>query len=95
MLEILGGIALIVLASRTAPALAARLSGQVRDPEYERRLRDVEERLNEVQERLVGLAADAHDRLLDLEERVDFTERVLQQNREQEKLEPGEPRYEH
>lgn len=95
MLEILGGIALIVLASRVAPALAMRLSGQVKDPDYERRLRDVEERLGEIQERLVGLAADAHERIMDLEERVDFTERVLHQNRDQERLEPGEPTYEH
>ena len=89
MLDIFLGIAILVLASRTAPALARRLSGQSLDGEAVRRLREMEERLEQTEERLLTLASDSHERLVDIEERVDFTERVLQQQRAQGQLPEG------
>jgi aminoglycoside N3'-acetyltransferase len=95
MFEILLGVAAIVIASKMAPAMAARMSGRVKDPDYERRFREVEERLEDVQDKVMKLSAGAHERLVEVEERIDFAERVLQQQRDVDRLEPGEPRYEH
>jgi len=89
MLEIFMGIAILVLASKTAPAIARRLSGQALDGETVRRMQDLEQRLEQTEERLLNLAADSHERLVDIEERVDFTERVLQQQRAHGQLPEG------
>ena len=89
MFELLLGIAFIVFASKTAPALARRISDQPANPNLERRLTDLEDSLEELRERLIALGSESHERLIDLEERVDFAERVLHQHREQTRLEPG------
>jgi tetrahydromethanopterin S-methyltransferase subunit G len=49
----------------------------------------MEERLVQTEERLLTLASDTHERLVDVEERVDFTERVLQQHRSKGQLPEG------
>ncbi len=90
MFEILFGVALIVLASKTAPALAAKISGDGASPEAERKLQALAERLKQTEERVMTMMADSHERLIDIEERLDFAERVLQQQRTQGKLGPGE-----
>ena len=89
MFEILLGIGFIVLASKTAPALARRISGGETPPDMDRRLVDLEDNMEELRERLMTLGSESHERMMDLEERVDFAERVLHQHREQTRLEPG------
>ncbi len=89
MFEILLGVAFIVLASKTGPALARRIGGQAATPDMERRLADLEDGTEELRERLMTLGSESHERLMELEERVDFTERVLHEQREQTRLEPG------
>jgi hypothetical protein len=88
MFEILAGIALIVFAQKTAPALARRLSGQTMDGTAARRLEDLEQRIAQNEDRLLEFSAGAHDRMMEVEERLDFAERVLQQQRQQHKLPP-------
>lgn len=89
MFEILLGIALITLASKVGPAWARRIEGQGADPEVARRLGEAEERVTQLEERLLSLAAESHERMLETEERLDFAERVLQQQREGRKLGEG------
>lgn len=84
MFEIFFGIALIVLASKVGPAMAQRIGGKANDGEVAERIRELEERLEQLDERFLQLAADNHERLVDIEERVDFAERVLQQQRTQQ-----------
>ena len=81
MFEIFFGIALIVLASKVGPAVSRRISGGAMDAGAARRLDQMEERLEQMEERVLSLASDNHERLLEVEERVDFAERVLQQQR--------------
>ena len=91
MFEILLGIAIITFASKVAPALAQRLStGGGFSPEAQRRLEDMEQRLAQTEERLLGLSAGTHERLVDVEERLDFAERVLQQHRQRDRLSPAD-----
>jgi len=87
--EILLGVGFIVLASKTAPALARRIGGQAATPDMERRLADLEDGMEEFRERLATLGSESHERLMEIEERMDFAERVLHQQREQTRLEPG------
>jgi aminoglycoside N3'-acetyltransferase len=90
MFEILFGIALIVLASKTAPALAARIGRDGAGPDTERKLQALAQRLQQTEERVMTVMADSHERLVDIEERLDFAERVLQQHRTHGKLGQGE-----
>jgi hypothetical protein len=90
MLGILLGIAFIVLASKTAPALAQRISTGAPSPDVEQRMRALEEIVEEMRERFLTLGSESHERLVDLEERMDFAERVIQQARDRTRLEPGE-----
>ncbi len=87
MFEIFFGIALIVFASKVGPAVARRV-GQGNDPGLARRLQDMEDRVTTNEERLLGLSAGTHERLLDIEERLDFAERVVQSQRHKKQL-PG------
>jgi hypothetical protein len=89
MFEIFLGIAILVVASKVAPELATRLGSQQTDGETQRRLAEMEERLVQTEERLLTLASDTHERLVDVEERVDFAERVLQQQRSKGQLPEG------
>lgn len=87
MAEILIGIAFIVLASKVGPALAHRISAGA-DSDIVRRVRDMDARLAETEDRMAALATESNERLVDLEERVDFTERVIQQQRERGQIPP-------
>ncbi len=84
--ELLIGIAFIIFASKVAPAVAKRLSSHSGDPDLARKVEDMDGRLAQTEERLLELAAGTHERFVDAEERLDFTERVIQQQREQQKL---------
>lgn len=53
------------------------------------RLDDIEQRLDGTDERL-ELLPRFDEQILDLEERIEFTERLLQQNRERDRLPPAE-----
>ncbi len=53
------------------------------------RVDEVERRLQETQDRLRELATATDTRLVDLEERQDFTERILQQGRSTNQLPDG------
>ena len=90
MFEILFGVALIVLASKTAPALAAKISGHGASPDTERKVQALAERLQQTEEKLMTMMADNHERMVDMEERLDFAERLLQQQRAQGKLGQGQ-----
>jgi tetrahydromethanopterin S-methyltransferase subunit G len=79
--EILVGVALIVLASKVGPALAARIRADA-GPGSGRDQRRIEARLTELEERVTAVTGETGERLAELEERVDFAERVLQQHRE-------------
>jgi hypothetical protein len=86
--ELLIGIAFIIFASKVAPAVAKRLSSHSGDPELSRKVEEMDGRLAQNEERLLELAAGTHERFVDAEERLDFAERVIQQQRERRKL-PG------
>jgi hypothetical protein len=86
--ELLIGIAFIIVASKVAPAVAKRLSGQAGDPALIRKVEEMDGRLAQNEERLLELAAGSHERFVDVEERLDFAERVIQQQRERPRL-PG------
>ena len=81
MFDILFGVALIVLASKVGPAVARRIDNKGLEPDATRRLQEMQERLEQVEDRVLTLASDSHERLVDMEERMDFAERVLQQQR--------------
>ncbi len=59
--------------------------------EHKRRLSDGADigHVTQVEERMAALEEDLTGRMLDLEERVDFTERVLAQGRDRGLLEQG------
>lgn len=88
MFEILFGIALIVFASKMGTAWSRRVGG----PDASRVLKaveDLDQRVAQNEDRIMELSAATHERLIDLEERADFAERVLQQQRDKRRIEPG------
>ena len=75
-MEFFVGLAFFILILRVTPALVRRIGGQTADSgELRKRLEDAEQRLSEMEGRLRGLSEGTHERLLDVEERLDFTER--------------------
>jgi len=89
ILGLVGGLTVIGVIHEIGGAWAARLKNTAADAsELHRRLVELEHRLAETDARLRDLAAE-DDRLLDLEERVEFAERVLQQLRDPGRLPPG------
>ena len=89
MFEILFGIALIVLASKIGPAVARRV-GQGVDTDVRRQLGDLESRVTTSEDRILDLSAGTHERLVEVEERLDVAERVLQAERHRARLPRGE-----
>jgi hypothetical protein len=83
--EILLGIALITLASKVGSAWSRRIGGPS-DATMSKVVEDLEQRVNQNEERIMELSAATHERLVEAEERLDFTERVLQQERAKGKL---------
>ena len=89
ILGLVGGLTIIRVVDRVGSAPAARLKSTAADaPEIQRHPLELEQRLNETDGRLQELAAE-EDRLLDLEERVEFAERLLQELRDPGRLPPG------
>jgi len=89
ILGLVGGLTIIGVVDKVGSALAARLKNTAADAaELQRRLAELEHRLADTDARLQDLAAE-DDRMLDLEERVEFAERVLQQLRDPGRLPPG------
>jgi vacuolar-type H+-ATPase subunit I/STV1 len=86
MFEILLGIAMIVLASKLGPAFARRIGGGSTDTNTQRLVEELEQRVTQNEERIMELSSATHERLVEAEERLDFTERVLQQERAKGKL---------
>ena len=82
-------LALAYLIFRATPAIVRRVASGGLDTESKARLDDLEHRLQETEERLRGLAAATDGRLVDLEERQDVAERVLQRVREDRALPEG------
>ncbi len=82
-------LAVVILIFRATPAIVKRIASGGLDTEDKARLDDVEHRLQETEERLRGLAAATDGRFVDLEERQDVTDRVLQQAREDRALPEG------
>ncbi len=88
-MEFFVGLAFFILILRLTPVLVRRIGGQTADSgELRKQLEDAERRLSEMEGRLRGLSEGTHERLLDLEERLDFTERALQQQPQRRRL-PG------
>lgn len=85
MFEILFGIAMIVLASKLGPAFARRIGGPS-DTNMHRLVEELEQRVSQNEDRIMELSAATHERLVDAEERLDFTERVIQQERAKGRL---------
>ncbi len=77
--------AIIILRGPVGKALARRLEGGARPDE------GILHRLEEMEVRLLS-AEQAQTRLEELEERVDFTERVLDRDKPKASLESGGPR---
>lgn len=91
ILGLVGGLTIIGVVDKVGSAWAARLKSTAADAsELHRRLAELEQQLAETNARMRELAAD-DDRVLDLEERVEFAERLLQQMRDPERLPPGAP----
>jgi len=86
MFEILLGIAMIVLASKIGPAFARRVGGGRTETNVHRLVEELDQRVTQNEERIMELSAATHERLVEAEERLDFTERVLQQERAKGKL---------
>ena len=89
MFEILVGIALIVFASKVGPAVAHRLGHGV-DRDVRRQLDDLESRVATTEDRMLDLSAGTHERFVEVEERLDVAERVLQAERQRDRLPRGE-----
>ncbi len=90
LLALLGGLAAIGAMTRLASAAAKRMSGGSGPSEdVKRRLEDAEQRLAETEARLDELSA-TDGRLAELDERLEFAERLLQQQRERQRLPPSE-----
>ena len=90
IMALLGGIVAIGAMTRLASAAAKRMSGGSGPSEdVTRRLEDAEQRLAETEARLDELSA-TDGRLAELDERLEFAERLLQQQRERQRLPHGE-----
>lgn len=84
-----GGLTGIGVAGVFGLALVGRMRLTPGDSASARRLQDLEERLGDAEERLAQLAR-SDEQLLDLEERVEFVERLLQRTSHRDGLPPGQ-----
>ncbi len=81
------GLAVFILIMRLTPVLVRRIGGQTADRgELRKQVEDAERRLSAMEGRLRGLSEGTDERLLDLEDRLDFTERALKQQPERRRL---------
>ncbi len=77
------------LMDRLAAAAAKRIRGDAGSSEITSRLEETEQRLADAEARLDELSR-AEERLEELDERMEFAERLLQQQRDRERLPPGD-----
>jgi len=79
-------IAVLVIGSTIAKAVAKRISGQPHEGGAELRamLQQTEQRLEDTEHTL----SDTNERLAEMEERLDFTERMLARQNAREQLRP-------
>ena len=90
LLTLIGGFAAIGAMTTIAHAAAKRLrGGSGTSEEVRRKLEETEQRLSETEARLDELSG-TESRLLELDERMEFAERLLQQQRDRERLPGGD-----
>ena len=89
LLTLVGGFAAIGAIGTLATAAAKRIRGDSGSPEITSRLEETEQRLADAEARIDELARN-DERVAELEERVEFAERLLQQQRDRERLPSGD-----
>jgi hypothetical protein len=80
---IVGAIIAVRVLGPIARAVARRLEGKIGDPELRADIDQVHERLNDLEQ--------TRTRVTELEERVEFAERLLAQGRDRDLLQRGGP----
>ena len=89
LLTLIGGFAAIGAMGTLASAAAKRIRGDAGSPQITSRLEETEQRLADAEARIDELSR-ADDRLAELDERLEFAERLLLQQRDRERLPPGD-----
>jgi uncharacterized coiled-coil protein SlyX len=84
------GIAIFLLILKATPAIVKRIEGGAMDRAGSQRVDELERRLAEVEDNLRTLGGATDSRLVDLEERQDINERVLQQVKDVRTLPRGQ-----
>ena len=89
LLTLVGGFAAIGAMGALAAAAAKHLRGDAGSSEITSRLEETEQRLTDAEARIDELSK-AEEGLAELHERMEFAERLLQQQRDRERLPPGD-----
>lgn len=89
LLTLIGGFAAIGAMGTLANAFAKRIRGDAGSSKITSRLEETEQRLADAEARIDELSR-AEERLEELDERMEFAERLLQQQRDRERLPPGD-----
>ncbi len=89
LLTLVGGFAAIGAMGALAAAAAKRIRGDAGSSEITSRLEETEQRLTDAEARIDELSK-AEEGLAELHERMEFAERLLQQQRDRERLPPGD-----
>ncbi len=89
LLTLIGGLAAIGYMGALAHAAAKRIRSGAGSSEITSRLEETEQRLADAEARIDELSR-AEERLEELDERMEFAERLLQQQRDRERLPPGD-----
>jgi len=83
------GIAIFILILKATPAIVRRIEGGAKGGGSSQRVDELERRLAEVEDNLRTLGGATDSRLVDLEERQDINERVLQRVKDTRTLPKG------
>ena len=89
VLTLIGGFAAIGAMGTLVHAAAKRIRGDAGSSEITSRLEETEQRLADAEARIDELSR-SEERLEELHERMEFAERLLQQQRDRERLPPGD-----
>ncbi len=89
LLTLIGGLAAIGGMGALAITVAKRIMGDAGSSGITSRLEETEQRLADAEARIDELSR-AEERLEELDERMEFAERLLQQQRDRERLSPGD-----
>ncbi len=89
LLTLIGGLAAIGGMGALAITVAKRIMGDAGSSGITSRLEETEQRLADAEARIDELSR-AEERLEELDERIEFAERLLQQQRDRERLPPGD-----